>query len=306
MAQITGREPGDDLVAAVYRRAEGNPLFTEALVGNGESDSGLPESLHDLLMAGLRRLPEETQEVVRVASAGGERIGHGLLTAVTGLDGTALGRALRPAVAANVLRAESDGYVFRHALIREAVHDELLPGERGQVHSRFAEVIAADPALVTPGRAPGEQARHWHAAHDMPRALVSAWQAAGQAGRALAYAEQLAMLSRVLELWEQVPDAARADRRRSRRGARGGDQGRRAGRGGRPGNLAGQGRAAGGRRRRGAGPGRAPAPDPRPAEVPPRPDGLRRGPARRRSAWSRPTRRARRGPGCSKRWPTSP
>jgi ATP/maltotriose-dependent transcriptional regulator MalT len=208
VAQLTGREPGDELVAAVYRRAEGNPLFTEALVGNGESDSGLPESLHDLLMAGLRRLPEETQEVVRVASAGGERIGHRLLTAVTGLDGAALGRALRPAVAANVLRAESDGYVFRHALIREAVHDELLPGERGQVHSRFAEVIAADPALVTPGRAPGEQARHWQAAHDMPRALVSAWQAAGQAGRALAYAEQLAMLSRVLELWEQVPDAA--------------------------------------------------------------------------------------------------
>ena len=208
VAQIIGREPGDDLLAAVYRRAEGNPLFVEALVGNGEPDSGLPESLHDLLMAGLRRLPEETQEVVRVASAGGERVGHGLLTAVTGLDGAALGRALRPAVAANVLRAESDGYVFRHALIREAVHDELLPGERGQVHSRFAEVIAADPALVMPGRAPGEQARHWQAAHDMPRALVSAWQAAGQAGRALAYAEQLAMLSRVLELWDRVPDAA--------------------------------------------------------------------------------------------------
>jgi DNA-binding CsgD family transcriptional regulator/tetratricopeptide (TPR) repeat protein len=212
VAQIIGREPTDDLLAAVYRRAEGNPLFTEALVGNsagnGEPGSRLPESLHDLLMAGLRRLPEETQEVVRVASAGGDRIGHGLLTAVTGLDGTALGRALRPAVAANVLLAESDGYAFRHALIREAVHDELLPGEAGQVHSRFAEVIAADPALVTPGRAPGEQARHWHAARDMPRALVSAWQAAGQARRALAYAEQLAMLSRVLELWDQVPDAA--------------------------------------------------------------------------------------------------
>ncbi|HET9967042.1 MAG TPA: AAA family ATPase [Streptosporangiaceae bacterium] len=213
IAQIIGREPTDNLLAAVYQRAEGNPLFTEALVGNsagnGEPGSGLlPESLHDLLMAGLRRLPEETQEVVRVASAGGDRIGHGLLTAVTGLDGTALGRALRPAVAANVLLAESDGYAFRHALIREAVHDELLPGEAGQVHSWFAEAIAADSALVTPGRAPGEQARHWHAARDMPRALVSAWQAAGQARRALAYAEQLAMLSRVLELWDQVPDAA--------------------------------------------------------------------------------------------------
>src|SRR5262249_40871146 len=83
----------------------------------------------------------------------------------------------------------------------------LLPGERGQVHSRFAEVIAADPALVMPGRAAAEQAWHWSAAHDAPRALVSAWQAAGQADRSLAYAEQLAMLSRVLELGEQVPDA---------------------------------------------------------------------------------------------------
>jgi hypothetical protein len=56
-------------------------------------------------------------------------------------------------VAANVLLTDSDSYLFRHALIREAVHDELLPGERGQVHRRFAEVIAADPALVsTPPR----------------------------------------------------------------------------------------------------------------------------------------------------------
>ena len=208
IAQITGRGPDDDLLAAVYRRTEGNPLFVEALLDNGELGSGLPESLRDLLVAAVRRLPEETQEVVRVASAGGERTDHGLLAAVTGLDGSALARALRPAVAANVLLTDSDGYLFRHALIREAVHDELLPGERGQVHRRFAEVIAADPALVMPGRAPGEQFYHWYAAHDTARALVSAWQAAGQAGRALAYAEQLGMLSWVLELWEQVPDAA--------------------------------------------------------------------------------------------------
>ncbi|HEV2257103.1 MAG TPA: AAA family ATPase [Streptosporangiaceae bacterium] len=207
-AQITGRALDDDLLAAVYRRSQGNPLFVEALLGDGEPGSGLPESLRDLLVAAVRRLPEQTQEVVRVASAGGDRIGHGLLAAVTGLEDTALARALRPAVAANVLLVGSDGYVFRHALIREAMHDELLPGERGQVHRQFAEVIGADPALVAPGRAAGEQSWHWYAAHDTARALVSAWQAAGQAARALAYAEQLAMVSRVLELWEQVPDAA--------------------------------------------------------------------------------------------------
>jgi DNA-binding CsgD family transcriptional regulator len=208
VAQITGRNPEDELLAAVYQRSQGNPLFVEALLGGGEPASGLPESLHDLLVASVRRLPEETQEVVRIASAGGERTGHGLLAAVTGLDGAALARALRPAVAANALLTDSDGYVFRHALIREAVHEELLPGERGQVHRRFAEAIAAGPALVEPGRAAAEQAWHWYVARDTTRALTSAWQAAGQAGRVLAYAEQLVMLSRVLELWEQVPDAA--------------------------------------------------------------------------------------------------
>src|SRR6266581_3485132 len=207
VAQIIGHGPDEDLLAAVYGRTEGNPLFVEALLADGGLGSGLPESLRDLLVAAVRRLPDETQEVVRVASAGGERTGHGLLAAVTGLEDAALARALRPAVAANVLLADSDGYAFRHALIREVVHDELLPGERGQVHRRFAEAIAADPALVMPGRAAGEQSYHWYAAHDSTRALVSAWRAAGQAGRSLAYAEQLAMLARALELWQQVPDA---------------------------------------------------------------------------------------------------
>jgi DNA-binding CsgD family transcriptional regulator len=209
VARLLGREPGEDVLETVYRRTEGNPLFVEALLGEGELGSGLPESLRDLLVAGVRRLPEDTQELVRVASAAGERVGHALLAAVTGLDNAGLARALRPAVAANVLLTDSDGFVFRHALIREAMHDELLPGEASQLHSRFAEAISTDPALVPPGRAAAEQAHHWYSAHDTTWALISAWQAAEVSGRALAYAEQLAMLSRVLELWEQVPGAER-------------------------------------------------------------------------------------------------
>jgi DNA-binding CsgD family transcriptional regulator/tetratricopeptide (TPR) repeat protein len=204
---ITGRQPREDVLEAVYRRAEGNPLFVEALIGDGELGSSLPDSLRDLLVASVRRLPEPTQEVVRVASAGGERIGHALLAAVIGHDDAELAGALRPAVYANVLLTDAEGYRFRHNLIREAVHDELLPGERSGWHSRFAETISANPALVPPGRAAVEQAYHWYAAHDTTGALISAWQAAAESSRALAYAEQLAMLSRVLELWSQVPDA---------------------------------------------------------------------------------------------------
>ncbi len=208
-AGILGRALAADLADALYRRTEGNPLFVETLVGcDGELTCELPESLRDLLLDGVRRLPEQAQEVLRVASAGSETIGHALLAAVTGLDDAALTGALRPAATANVLRAWPSGYTFRHELIREAVHEDLLPGEHGRLHSRFAEAIDADPALVPPGRAAIEMAHHWHAAHDSVWALIGAWRAAAQAGRTVAPAERLALLARVLELWDQVPDAA--------------------------------------------------------------------------------------------------
>jgi hypothetical protein len=207
--RILGRPPSSELTDALYHRSEGNPLFVEALLCcDGELSPELPESLRDLLLDSVRRLPEDTQEVLRVASAGSEMTGHALLKAVSGLDDTALTRAVRPAVIANVLHPRGDGYSFRHELIREAVHDDLLPGEHGRLHSRYAEAIDANPALVPPGRAAVEMAHHWHRAHDSAWALIGAWRAAAQAGRAVAAAERLALLARVLELWDQVPDAA--------------------------------------------------------------------------------------------------
>src|SRR5262249_33291812 len=159
--RILGREPLGDLAEALYHRSEGNPLFVEALLCcDGGLSAELPESLRDLLLESVRRLPEDTQEVLRVASAGGEATGHALLAAVTGLDAAALPRAVRPAVTANVLPPRGSGYAFRHELIREAVHEDLLPGEHGRVHSRFAEAIDADPTLVPPGRAAIEMAHH--------------------------------------------------------------------------------------------------------------------------------------------------
>jgi DNA-binding CsgD family transcriptional regulator len=209
VAAIIGREPEAQLADEIYARTQGNPMFVEELLCcDGGLLSALPESLRDLLLASVGRLPEETQELLRAASAGGQRSGHALLAAVTGLSDDDLARVLRPAVAANVLIADEGGYAFRHALIHEAVYDDLLPGERTRLHTRFAEVLSSDAGLVAPGRGLIEQAHHWYYAHDTTWALTSAWQAAAEAGHALAYAEQLTLLARVLELWVRVPDAA--------------------------------------------------------------------------------------------------
>ena len=205
MAAILGRAPAETQADMVFRRTDGNPLFVEHLVGG---DAMVPASLRDLMLASVQRLPEQTSELLRVASACDVSVGHALLARVSGIDGDELSRALRPAVAANVLLIDGDRYAFRHALIREVMHSDLLPGEHSGLHERYAQAIAADPTLVPAGRAAISLAHHWHSAHHLTMALTSAWQAAAEAGHALAYAEQLDMLTRVLELWDRVPDAA--------------------------------------------------------------------------------------------------
>jgi ATP/maltotriose-dependent transcriptional regulator MalT len=209
MAGVLGREPDREVAERVLARSEGNPLFLEALLrSDGGAAADLPESLRDLVLADVERLPEQAQGVLEALAVAGQWCGHGLLAAVTGLGDDALLAALKSAVAANVLVPEGDGYAFRHALIREAIVGQVLPGEKTRLHIRLAEALAADPSLVPPGRAVIEQAHHWHAAHDTRRALASAWRAADAAGQSLAHAEKLAMLARILELWPTVPDAA--------------------------------------------------------------------------------------------------
>ncbi len=206
---ITGRVPDATWTDRLYRRTEGNPLFLETLLASQDTEIGeLPDSLRDLVLIGVRRLPEESQEVLRIASTGGRRIGPALLAAVSGLDLDQLSRVLRPAVTANTLVTDAGDFVFRHALIREAVHDDLLPGEHGRLHARFAEAIDADRSLVPAHRAHIEMAHHWYSAHDVTWALISAWQAATEQSKSVAHAERLTMLARVLELWDRVPDAA--------------------------------------------------------------------------------------------------
>ncbi|MDX6744114.1 ATP-binding protein [Actinocorallia sp. A-T 12471] len=208
MRNLRGSEPEPRRVGQFYERSEGNPLFVEALMdADGQIACELPESLRDLLVAGVQRLPDDTQELLRIASAGGARIEHRLLAAVSGFDERGLTRDLRPAVEGNVLAVDGEGYAFRHALIREALHDDLLPGEHTRLHTRYAEVLEDDATLVPPGRAAAELAFHWHAAHNVEWALISAWRAAAQAEKSAAYAEQLRFLERVLKLWDRVPDA---------------------------------------------------------------------------------------------------
>jgi predicted ATPase len=191
-------------VEGIIRRREGNPLFVEMLL---ESAGRFPDSLADLVLARVGRLPDQTQRILELAALIGPRFGHPLLQGVTGLDDAALSDALPPAVAAGVLATDDDRYQFHHALIQEAINAGQLPGERHRWHARVADILEADPELAPEGGAAQAIAHHWHAAGDAPRALQAAWRAAADSAEALAYAEQLNMLDRVLQLWDALPHA---------------------------------------------------------------------------------------------------
>jgi AAA ATPase domain len=202
---LLGGEPPARLAAGIHRRADGNPLLIGQLACCARDRTGGPR---DLMLGAVCRLPEDTQDVLRAASVGGQRTGQPLLAAVTGMGEVEMTTTVRPAVASGVLRARHGYFAFRHSLTGEALHQDLLPGEHTRLHHRFAGALQADPSLALPGRAAFEQAEHWHHAHDPARELTGAWWAAAEAGALLACAEQLVMLTRVLELWSRVPAAA--------------------------------------------------------------------------------------------------
>jgi ATP/maltotriose-dependent transcriptional regulator MalT len=148
--------------------------------------------------------------VLRVAAAAGPRVSDRLLAAVAGLAGADLQRVLREVVEHHLLVVDDSGhgYAFRHELTREAVYDDLLPGERVQLHAAYGEALSADPGLLgDDAGVAAALAHHWSAALDLPRALAASVQAGRQAAAAYAPAKALFHLEHALQLWPRVPDA---------------------------------------------------------------------------------------------------
>ena len=151
--------------------------------------------------------------MLRLAAVAGPRVSHALLERAAGIAPDELVGGLREAVAHNVvvIDPETGAYGFRHALMREALADDLLPGERGPLHASLARALEADPALsVSPSGVTAELAFHWFAAHDLPAAFSASAQAGAGAVRLAAFAEANAHYERAIELWDGVPEDVRA------------------------------------------------------------------------------------------------
>ncbi len=193
----------------IVTRAEGNPYYGEELLAAGTDCAGnlLPTGLAALLLGRIEQVSATAQQVLRAAAVAGRRAEDGIIRAAAGLAEADFEAGLREAFAHQLLVSDGEqGYAFRHALIREAIYADLLPGERTRLHAKFAELLAEVDRLATvPGTA-AELAYHCLASHDIAGAFTASVQAGQEAERLAAPAEAYRHYDEALALWERVSE----------------------------------------------------------------------------------------------------
>ena len=221
-------------LGSLIDRAEGNAYYAEELLaagaagdagGRGEAGGGaaggagtgagnarsaaseLPAGLADLLLARMERLAPIAQQVLRAAAVTGRRVDDELVRQASGLGELEYEDAVREAVAHQLLVPDGGGgYWFRHALLREAIYADLLPGERTRLHASLAALLRDERRLAQVRGSAAELAQHSLASHDIPGAFTASILAAREAERLAAPAEAHRHYDLALSLWERVSD----------------------------------------------------------------------------------------------------
>jgi DNA-binding CsgD family transcriptional regulator len=215
-AALTSQAGGSGRIDAttlngIVARAEGNAYYAEELLaawahGDQAERQSLPAGLAALLLSRVERLSDEAQRVLRAAAAAGRRADDELVQAASGLAPAEYEAAVREAVTHQLLVPDgAEGYVFRHALLREAVYGDLLPGERTRLHATMSSLLSDEQRLAVPGTA-AELAQHCLASHDIPGAFAASVRAGDEAEQLGAPAEAHRHYDQALALWERVAD----------------------------------------------------------------------------------------------------
>ncbi|AUX47960.1 protein kinase [Sorangium cellulosum] len=160
-----GRERGDDeveaLAALVLKRTGGNPFFVKKLIqsthragalrfdrGRGwswdlDAIASLEQSSDavDLMVSAIRRLPPETQRVLTLASAIGNRFDLSTLCTVLECSADEAYARLEPALREGLLASDGAGHRFVHDRIQEAAYSLISGGERAALHHRIGTLL---------------------------------------------------------------------------------------------------------------------------------------------------------------------
>jgi tetratricopeptide (TPR) repeat protein len=242
---------GQDILAAIQRRSEGNPLFIAQVAPMLASGSGtvedvdVPAGIRQTIRRQIARLTQPATvtgtgegkgtelpagpaagEVLTTAAVLAASLDPGLVAQVLGTSAEYVSGVFDRAARVGVLRASSvppHRYVFAHALIREALYGELSPRGRAEANRLVAAVLEQPPWRARASNA--ELAHHYLRAIPAEttagegsgialRAVEYATLAGRDALGALAYEEAAAHFQRALETLSRaagMPAASRCE-----------------------------------------------------------------------------------------------
>ncbi|HEX3419571.1 MAG TPA: AAA family ATPase, partial [Stellaceae bacterium] len=198
----------------IVAKADGNPLFLEQLTLHaGEAKdlrSGLmvPDTIHDVVMARIDRLPEQTKQLLQIAAVIGRQFSMRLLGAVWKAPGpleTHLSELNRLEFIYERVVADGSVFVFRHALTQEAVYGSLLDRQRRSHHGAAGQALEE----LYSGRFDEVAellAFHFGRSDDAEKAVDYAISAAVKAGRGWANSEALTYFEEGLRRLATLPD----------------------------------------------------------------------------------------------------
>lgn len=165
-----------ELCASLHERAEGNPLYVASVAklmaanaGSGAAQQAgadlrleLPPSLRIAASRQLDTLAPACRRMLREAAVLGRDLELEVLRRSTAA-GDDLEAQLEAACRTGVLQrcVPAANYRFTHALLREALLDELDPVRRKAAHLAAARALAATPGLPFDASREGRRARHF-------------------------------------------------------------------------------------------------------------------------------------------------
>ncbi len=219
---IRGTPARREDVATLHARSDGNPFFIEELATGAElpmGADGLPPRLRDVILARAAAVDADGRAILAACAVAGRGLEPRTLAAVCDLGPGDVDAAVADCIEHGqvvVVRTDrSDTVELRHALIREVVLADLLPGELRRLHGSLAGLLAstldgsatvARSAIPPGGGGWAEVADHWDAAGDEPAVFASSLHAAAEATRACAFASALSRYRRAIAAWELVDD----------------------------------------------------------------------------------------------------
>ncbi|WP_116204775.1 BTAD domain-containing putative transcriptional regulator [Amycolatopsis circi] len=127
---------GPESAAVIHRRSGGNPFFVKELARALDAEGDLPDGVRDVVRNRIAALPDHVRAVLGKAAVIGADVDLGLLGDVL--------EELEIAVQAGFL-TESGPRAFRfaHALVRDAVYDDLSMARRAQLHREVGEALVS-------------------------------------------------------------------------------------------------------------------------------------------------------------------